>query len=231
MTTKKGLQKFTKTETKINKILSLKQINPSDVEHLNKSENAYFNKIVTEKLNTLKDSERDKFIKQIEPITVESTKNQLWEYNHNQIIYAISTIAQECGRMPTNTEIAIKTELSRQTVHKHMKEFSSHPLYVEQMEQFKLMSSKVLARVFKFAINGDIGAAKLYFNVMGYLNNKQTQNNTLIQNQNNYIQINGTILSQETIKQLSPEQLNTIESVLKAALPEIELTKPQEKNK
>jgi len=40
----------------------------------------------------------------------------------------------------------------------------------------------------------------------------------LIKNQNNYIQINGTVLSQETIKHLNPEQLNSIESILKTAL-------------
>jgi hypothetical protein len=63
---------------------------------------------------------------------------------------------------------------------------------------------------------GDIGAAKLYFNVMGHL--QPTPSNTLIQNQNNFIQINGTVLSQESIKSLNPEQLNSIESILKTAM-------------
>jgi hypothetical protein len=81
------------------------------------------------------------------------------------------------------------------------------------------MTLKVLAKVFQFAVNGDTGAAKLYFNVMGCLNNGQSTNGTLIQNQNNYIQINGTVLSQETIKNLNPEQLYTIESIWKTVLP------------
>ena len=72
-----------------------------------------------------------------------------------------------------------------------------------------------MAKVFQFAVNGDTGAAKLYFNVMGVMNNGQSPNSTLIQNQNNFIQINGTVLSQETIKNLNPEQLNTIEGILK----------------
>ncbi|MEJ7737431.1 MAG: hypothetical protein WKF97_08395 [Chitinophagaceae bacterium] len=46
----------------------------------------------------------------------------------------------------------------------------------------------------------------------------QSSSNTLIQNQNNYIQINGTVLSQENIEQLTPDQLNVIESILKTAL-------------
>ena len=59
--------------------------------------------------------------------------------------------------------------------------------------------------------------------MVGSMNNGAAQNNTLIQNQNNYIQINGTVLSQESIKSLNPEQLDTIETILKTALPKSEL--------
>ena len=38
MKAKKGLQKFTKTETKINQILSLEQITPKDLEPLSEKE-------------------------------------------------------------------------------------------------------------------------------------------------------------------------------------------------
>jgi hypothetical protein len=219
----KGLQKFTETEAKINKIIDLEQITLGDLVTLTESEKNHFSVIITKKLNNLKDVEREKFCKKIEPILSDITKNQLWEYNHNQITWAISTLMQELGRMPSKTEIATKSELSRQTVHKHFKEYKNHPLFLEQIEHFQFMSSKVLAKVFKFAVNGDIGAAKLYFNVMGNVSNGQALNNTLIQNQNNYIQINGMVLSQESIKQLSPEQLNTIETILKTALPQPEI--------
>ena len=46
-----------------------------------------------------------------------------------------------------------------------------------------------------------------------------TPNSTLIQNQNNYIQINGTVLSQEVVKNLNPEQLKAIEGIIKTVLP------------
>lgn len=219
MKAKKGLQKFTESEMKINDLLSLEQITPKDLEQLNERERTHLNEILTEKFNKLKGTEWDKFYKKIEPITSDTTKNQIWENNHVQITWAISTLMQEYGRMPTKTEIATKTELSRQTVHKHLKEYTNHPQYLGQLEQFRFMTSKVLAKVFQFAVNGDTGAAKLYFNVMGFMNNGQSPNNTLIQNQNNYIQINGTVLSQENIKNLNPEQLNTIENILKTALP------------
>ena len=119
--------------------------------------------------------------------------------------------------MPSKTEIAAKTELSRQTVHKHLKEYNTHPEYIGQVEQFKFMASKVFAKVYHLAITGDVAAAKLYFSVLGY-SDKFKSNTTRIQNQNNYIQINGTVLSQESLKQLSPEQLNSIETLLNEAL-------------
>lgn len=225
MKAKKGLQKLTNIDTKIKNLLSLEQITLNDFLQLNEPEKDRFSKIINDNFKNLKGEESDRFLKKINSIINEDTKNQLWEYNHNKIMWAISTLMQEYGRMPTKTEIANQTELSRQTVHKHLKEFATHPIYLEQIEQFKFMTSKVLAKVFHFAVNGDVGAAKLYFNVMGALNTGQTLNNTLIQNQNNYIQINGTVLSQETVKHLNPEQLNTIETILKTTLPQTESVK------
>jgi len=217
MSAKKSLQKFTQSEVKINNILSLKQITLSDLEALSEAESDLLMGILTKTFNELKGDERDKFYRKIEPITSEATKNQLWENNHNRITGIVSNLMQELGRMPTVTEISLKSELSRQTIHKHFKEYATNAHYLEQVEQFKFMSSKVLAKVFKYAVNGDMRAAKLYLSAMG-MYNEPAPKNTLIQNQNNYIQINGTVLSQETIKHLSDEQLNTIEAILKAAL-------------
>ena len=81
------------------------------------------------------------------------------------------------------------------------------------------MNSTMLARLYKFALKGDVGAAKLYFRVTGLLENKEASNNSQIQTQNNFIQINGRVLSQENIKHLNTEQLNNIETILKTALP------------
>jgi len=225
MKAKKSLQKFTDIETKIDKILALEKITLDDIKSFNESETKRFYEVLTDKFNETRGVERDNFYHKIESIISKSTKNQHWEYNHTQITCAISTLMQDYGRMPTKAEVARTTQLSRQTVHKHIKEYSNHPQYLGEIEQFKFMTSKVLAKVFQFAVNGDIAAAKLYFNIMGGLSNSAPSNGTLIQNQNNYIQINGTVLSQETIKQLNPEQLNTIESILKTALPQNNISK------
>ncbi len=75
------------------------------------------------------------------------------------------------------------------------------------------MADRVLAKVIKAASLGDMKAARLYFEITGNFGN-QSVINTTINTQNNYIQINQTKLSRETIKHLSPEQLNQIEAVL-----------------
>lgn len=222
MKQKKGLQRLTKSQQKIEKLFSLKQINQSDIEGLTKAENDYLNELLTEKVNSLKGADRDRFLRKIEPITSEATKNQLWETNHNKIMWAISTLLQEYNRMPSKTEISNKAELSRQTVHKHLKEYHQHPHHLEQMEQFRFMATRVLAMVYRYAINGDTSAAKLYFNIIGLLNNGQQSTKATVQHQNNYIQINNTILSQQSIQHLNPEQLNSIEAILKTALPKLE---------
>ena len=216
---KQGLQKLTESEKRIKAVLDLDQIYYESFEGLSTDEKDKICKILNEKLNAAKGIERDKIVKKVMTFIAEDTKNEFWENNHNQITSAISTLMQEYNRMPSKAELAVKTGLSRQTIHKHLKEYASHPLYLQQIEQFRFMTSKVLAKVFRYAVNGDTGAAKLFFNVMGNLNNGQAINNTLIQNQNNYIQINGTVLSQEGLKQLKPEQLIQIEEIIKAAKP------------
>ena len=71
----------------------------------------------------------------------------------------------------------------------------------------------MLANVFKYASNGDMKAARLYFEMVGAVNKKQA--NTVVNEQNNYIQINNTILSQENLKRLTAEQLDQIESIIR----------------
>ncbi len=222
--TKKGLQKFTKTEEKINKILNLEKISKEDISILSDAEYKKLFEQINISLEKIEGNEKEKFLGKIEDIISNSTKNQIWENNHTNIMCSISKLIKELGRMPTKNEIAFDTKLSRTTIHKHIKDYKHHPMFIDQIEQLRFMSSLVLSKVLKFALNGDMKAAKLYLNVIGNTN-EQIPNNTLIQNQNNYIQINGITLSQETIKQMNPEQLKSIEDILKMTLSSAELLK------
>jgi len=119
--------------------------------------------------------------------------------------------------MPSRSEIAQKAELSRTTVYKHLKEYTTHPLYIEQLQKMRIMAINVLSKVCQAAMAGDVGSQKLYLNVMGFLPNTQ------VTTMNNYIQVNNTIVSQETIRHLSPDQLFFFETILKSIIPQADV--------
>lgn len=217
----KGLQKFTESEIKINLVLSLKKITHDDIKDFTNEERERFSEIIQNRFNLIKGEEREVFYEKIEAIMIDDTKNQIWESNHLNIMWAISNLIKENNRMPTKAEIASKTELSRQTVHKHLKDYKNSPYHAEYLEQFQIMQFKLMTAILQYGMSGDMKAAKLYLEHIGALkntssaNSQHNVNNTLIQNQNNMIQINGMVLSQETVKNLTPGQLKTIEGILR----------------
>lgn len=198
--------------TKIKHLLALEKITLKDIEDLNQLEREYLGEIATQTLMQLKDVERDDFLNKIDLIIPASTKSDIWQHNHSLINNAVSAYMRKYGVMPNKNNIARETGLSRQTVAKHFAAYKRHPEYTAEMEQFKFMAPTVLANVFKFALNGDMKAARLYFEMVGATNKQPAS--TVINEQNNYIQINNTILSQENLKQLSAAQLNQIENII-----------------
>ena len=213
----KSLQKFTDFEKKYPHLAAQKQITTDDLRKMEDADVRPFLMAVQEQFILLDNKELDKFHARVENILFPDLKNQLWERNHMKITAAISNLMLEYHRMPMKNEIASEAKLSRQTVHKHLKEYASHPAFKEQTEEFRFVTSSLLARVYNYALAGDMAAAKLYFTVMGNMGDQGAAPRS-IKNQNNYIQINGMVLSQESVKQLSPDQLGQIEAILKPAL-------------
>lgn len=207
-----GLTAGKAIKKKIDDILSLEKITSTDVQGLNKQEVLHLEQKATKILTQLTGEDRDRFLDKLNPILPADTKNSVWEYNHLAISNAISNFMCQHGVMPAKNAIAEQTGLSRQTVAKHFREYTAHPQFTAETEQFKFMAHKMLAGVFKFASNGDMKAARLYFEMIGVLNKPPA--GTVINKQNNYIQINNTILSQDKLKQLTAEQLNQIESIV-----------------
>lgn len=197
---------------KINGLLAREKITAADVGDLNEQEHRLFENRLTEILEQSKGVERDTLLEKIEPIMQATTKSDIWERNHMTISNAIENFMRQYAVMPTKNDIAQETGLSRQTVAKHFKEYKTQPEFAAEMEQFKFMSHKILANVFKHASNGDMKAAKLYFDMVGAIDKQPAA--TVVTAQNNYIQINNTILSQENLKSLSPAQLQLIENIV-----------------
>lgn len=68
------------------------------------------------------------------------------------------------------------------------------------------MTSKVLAIVYKYAVNGDKASAKLYFILIGNLEGQPMQG-TVSNTQNNFIQINETLISQNALELITSNEL------------------------
>ncbi len=200
------------TDDKINRLLAKEKITTADIGDLNEQEQRLMENKLSEILERSKGAERDRFLEKIEPIMNGNTKNDIWERNHMLISNAIANHMSKHGVMPAKNDIARETGISRQTVAKHIKEYKEHPEFAAEMEQFKFMSHQILANVFKHASNGDMRAAKLYFDMVGTINKQPAGN--VITAQNNYIQINNTILSQENLKSLTAAQLQQIENIV-----------------
>jgi len=198
---------------KVEQLLKLDKITLDDIEGLTNPERAYLGDACTDALDQLSGDRREAFLAKIEQIMKPENKSDIWEHNQLTISGAIAKFMRQHGCMPTKTAIAEQTGLSRQTVTKHFKEYKKRPEFAEQAEQFKFMAPQVLANVFKFALTGDMRAARLYFEMIGAKTRQPL--NTLPGTQNNYIQINNTILSQENLARLTAEQLNQIEGIIK----------------
>ncbi|MES2112170.1 MAG: hypothetical protein V4577_25660 [Bacteroidota bacterium] len=197
---------------KIDELLMRSKITLDDVQCFSKTERDYFQKFAADMLDSLQGEARNRFFKKIEGIVDENARNEFWEQNHALITGAIAKLMDRNETMPTTSAVAKATGLSRQTVAKHLKEHRTHPQYAEEMIRFKAMSSTVLADVFLSAKNGDTRAARLYFEMIGDL--QKHPSGAVVNEQNNYIQVNNTILSQENLKKLTAEQLNQIELIV-----------------
>lgn len=191
-------------------IFLLKKVTDADLKKLDKSERKRFDKLLATKQKNLDLSGLQALTEQFEDVLTEETKNQAWEHNHNQIMAAMSDLIQEYNRMPSVTEIAEHTTLSRTTVHKHLKNYKDNPYYKDQKEQFKFLSDRLLAKVYWYACNGNVKAARLYFEVTGTLADSKNK----ITTQNNYIQINGFVIDEKQINQLPLYRIEEIKAYI-----------------
>jgi hypothetical protein len=208
-----GLQKFTDEKKFADHLWSQDVITPDDTAMFKtKKGSDYFRAEFHKRLNEFKGEEYDKLLKQIDPILHESSKNALWENHHLQITQFIATYIDEYGAMPNKTKIADGTRLSRNTIHKHFKAYQQLDIYKGQHEQFKIMRDKILAKVYQYATRGDVKACKVFLEFTGGLNNNGTSTQNLTQN--NFIQVNNTIIRQENIRDLDEDQLKQIEEII-----------------
>ena len=208
---RKGLQKLTDSQRKVLETLDRPKVTKADIKSFSKEEIELMRTAVNERLDTLRDEELDRFLDKVSDIISPDSKNAIWENNHRSIVIQISEFIDLTGRMPTMFELSDRTGLSRQTLSKHLKEYRDHPQYLDYLEQFRFMGQRVLSKMFKLAVNGDVRAGRLYLEMVGGVMDGSGRGGGT----RNYIQINNTILTQEAIQSLPKSQLSRIEDVLR----------------
>lgn len=172
---------------------------------------------LNKRLKSLKGDDLDRYWDEVEKSNIneevkDDLRKQRWENNHQEIIRSISKLIRENEQIPTKLQIAIESGFSRQTVHKHLTEFSKSPLYEEEFQKLKILNHRILAKLYRSAAEGSVKASRLFFEMTGALGNRNTNNF--------FIQINNVRLDEKIIKKLPQSAILEIESIITKSIPQ-----------
>jgi len=217
---KKGLQKFANSklaeqlpeaiEDLLAKIIESPNLTTEHVFNLTDDERSKIKTVLTAGYLTLADEDRDTFFEKTHSIISASSRNEIWERNHWCILNVISWQTIHERGVPTIKSIAEETGLSRVTVAKHLKEYYDSETYKEKENAYKFLREKLLTRIYSYAYDGNMKAAKIFMDATTDATSHLTINNQ----ENNFIQINGLTITQESIKNLSPEKLQKLQDII-----------------
>jgi hypothetical protein len=189
------------------KLDKFKKIEPHHLQHLKPAIRGEFVKYLHNELLKLKAEEQDAFYEKYSAVL---NRAAIAEYYHAIIIAEIENVVSRTGCIPPVVNIAQSTGLSRKTVHKYLRNFRMSETWNEKKDALNMMSQNVLSMMLRQALNGDARASKIYLDFV----HKSFLAETTSGNQNNYIQINNTVINQQLIQQLNPEQLKLIEQII-----------------
>ncbi len=184
----KSLQNLTPQEEPFDVIRPLLQpghyITQDEIRSLSFRERELLVYVISQRLDELArfdPQEYEREAERYENILIEKSRNRNWDANHVRIKKAIENYLKENGCLPTLTELASLTNLSRQTVAKHLAEFEMEDYLKEEMQMYNIMFSDLMAVLYKSAMEENIAAIKLFAEI---LEKRNSGNNTInIKNQ------------------------------------------------
>jgi len=180
-------------------------------------------KLMADKIKTMPDPSRTACLQLMPRLSGDpEVRQRLKELNRNKILEAIAQFVSKYGCMPSKARLADATGLSRQTVHLHLKRAAGAPLLLPMQAQHKLMADGVMGTLLQLARKGNVQAARLYMDSLFKTDAAtlpQKQEDPMPMPQNNYIQVNGIVISQAALQEMNPEQLLQIEHTFKTVLP------------
>jgi predicted transcriptional regulator len=192
------------------KLLKLEKIEPRHLQQFSPKLRNNFLDFLCDELFKLKGEARDAFY---EKTCAVLNTTAIGEYNFAIIMADIESTVRRTGCIPPAGNIAESTGLSRKTVHKYLRNYKMTETFSDRNNALVAMAQRVAAKLAQQAMNGDTRAAKMY---LDYVKNSLPAE-TSSANQNNYIQLNKTIINQQVIQQLSPEQQQLIEKIISAS--------------
>jgi len=207
------------TKSKLNRLIIREYLMPEDVSGFSTAQREQIKTALIKKLKTCEPKEKHALVEKIAMVSNDpEIKKDIWEINHQKVVNAISAYLTEYGFLPTQTTLAKQTGLSRQSIATHLKTYHDQPAFADHLEQLQLMKITVLERVLAQAVSGDLKAAKIFMDTINKTEERpsSTTSNTIKQ-QNNYIQVNGLLISEEKLGQLSQEQLRQLETIFNSA--------------
>ena len=214
----KGLQKFTDFEALKTKEDYIQLLEEAPEQFDNVAQ--WVIKRVNEELNS-KDpgsAQVDKYYNRFErlvevkdPESLPEIRRDRWRVNQRKIETELHKFLFNGHRLPTNEELSLKTGLSRVTINKHLKEGAGASIFKEDMEVYRLLTSKAITKLYTLGIkNNDVRALKIFLDYF-----KDNSPTPPIKTQNNYLQINNTRIDEFTVNLLPDEARLQIETILK----------------
>lgn len=169
--------------------------------------------VLSKAMNVFAGQDRDLLYSKVENCIAPENKNDYWEQNHFRILKAIDKLTREIGRFPSRMEIVNDTGLSRTTINKHLKEYFGSDQFREKKEEYIALRERLLARLYRYAIDGNMKAARIFIEATA-----ETVIGPQIKNQqNNLIQINGSTITSHQLRLLPTDKLKQLEEILSIA--------------
>jgi hypothetical protein len=186
-----SLQKFTDNDSVEAILRSVHRLTPEHISLLSRDKKDELAYAIRHKLRYLQGDEYDAFYFKIQGVMTDKFKNVTWDRNHAKIKLIIRQYVLQHRRMPTVTEIADITQMSRVTISKHLKDFELLDYDKEQTQMLKIMFGELMGQILAKAIAGDFASTKLFAEIMmksgdntsTIFKAKNQQNNIIVNNQ------------------------------------------------
>ena len=198
------------TQLKFDELMKLEKIEHHHLDILSADEQFLFLQTLHDKIPTLSGQQFDNYVEQTKSLL---DQEEIWEFNHSKIAVIVERYIKENGAIPSVASIAYDTKLSRKTVSKHLAAFTGSTALKDKKNAMAIVMMQVMGKVSQQALRGDLKAARLYYDMA----NTPQKPESPASKQNNYIQINNTLLNQQIIQLLEPEQLAQIEQIIAKA--------------